>query len=52
MHGGGGMHALGAAMMMFGWGNMRDPADDPVKEAQDGQPSRGEAGADPRDPRR
>ena len=47
--GGGGMQALGAAMMMFGWGNMRDPANNPVKEAQDGQPSRGETGADPLD---
>ena len=49
--GGGGMQALGAAMMMFGWGNMRDPANNPVKEAQEGQPRRGATGADPLDPR-
>jgi hypothetical protein len=49
--GGGGMQALGAAMMLFGWGNMRDPANDPVKEAQDGRALRGESGSDPVDPR-
>jgi hypothetical protein len=49
--GGGGMQALGAAMMLFGWGNMRDPSNNPVKEAQDGRLSRGETGSDPLDPR-
>lgn len=48
--GGGGMQALGAALMMFGWGHMRDPANNPVKEAQEGQRTRGETGADPLDP--
>jgi hypothetical protein len=47
--GGGGMQALGAAIMLFGWGSMRDPTRDPVKEAQDGRLSRGESGADPVD---
>jgi predicted phage tail protein len=48
--GGGGMQALGAAMMLFGWGSMRDPSNNPVKEAQDGRLRRGESGADPLDP--
>jgi hypothetical protein len=44
------MQALGAAMMLFGFGSMRDPSRNPVKEAQEGQPRRGEHGADPLDP--
>ena len=48
--GGGGMQALGAAMMLFGFGSMRDPSRNPVKEAQEGQPRRGEHSADPLDP--
>ena len=47
--GGGGMHALGAAMMMFGWGNMRDPRNDTVAEAKDGRIRRGAWSGDPLD---
>lgn len=35
--GGGGMQALGAALMMFGWGNMRDSSRGTVAEVQDGR---------------
>jgi len=47
--GGGGMQALGAALMMFGWGNMRDPSDNPVAEAKDGRIRRGTYAGDPLD---
>jgi hypothetical protein len=47
--GGKGMQALGMAMMLFGWGNMRDPRNDPVKEAQDGRIRKGESSGDPLD---
>lgn len=49
--GGGGMQALGAAMMMFGWGNMRDPGNNPVAEAKDGRAEKGTPSGDPLDPR-
>jgi hypothetical protein len=49
--GGGGMQALGAAMMMFGWGNMRDPGSNPVAEAKDGRAEKGSPSGDPLDPR-
>ena len=49
--GGGGMQALGAAMMMLGWGNMRDPSNNPVAEAKDGRAEKGSASGDPLDPR-
>jgi hypothetical protein len=39
--GGKGMQAIGMAMMMFGWGNMRDPRNDTVAEAQDGRIRKG-----------
>ena len=42
-----GVQALGAAMMMFGWGNMRDPRNDTVAEAKDGRIRKGEATGDP-----
>ena len=45
--GGGGMQALGAALMMLGWGNMRDPANNPVAEAQDGRLRKGTDSSDP-----
>jgi len=35
--GGGGMQGLGAALMMMGWGNMRDSTRGTVAEAQDGR---------------
>ena len=47
--GGGGMQALGAAMMMFGWGNMRDPRNDTVAEAKDGRIRKGNYSGDPLD---
>jgi hypothetical protein len=45
--GGKGMQAVGMAMMMFGWGNMRDPRNDTVAEAQDGRIRKGTDSADP-----
>lgn len=45
--GGGGMQALGAALMMFGWGHMRDPRNDTVAEAQDGRIRKGTHSGDP-----
>ena len=47
--GGGGMQALGAAMMMFGWGNMRDPSNNPVAEAKDGRAEKGSPSGAPLD---
>ena len=47
--GGGGMQALGAALMMLGWGNMRDPGSNPVAEAQDGRIRKGTHSGDPLD---
>jgi len=44
---GGGSGALGAAMLMFSWGHMRDPSNDTVAEAQDGRIRRGESSGDP-----
>jgi hypothetical protein len=42
------MKAAGMAMMLFGWGNMRDPRDDTVAEAQDGRIRKdNESGAPP-----
>lgn len=48
--GGGGMQALGAALMMLGWGSMRDPSNNPVAEAQDGRIRKGTHSGDPLDP--
>ena len=45
--GGKGMQALGAAMMLFGWGNLRDPRNDTVAEAKDGRIRRGAESGDP-----
>ena len=45
--GGGGMQALGAALMMLGWGNMRDPGNNPVAEAQDGRLRKSEDSGEP-----
>jgi hypothetical protein len=47
--GGGGMRGIGAALMMFGWGNMRDPRNDTVAEAQDGRIRKGTHTGDPLD---
>ena len=49
--GGGGMQALGAAMLMLGWGNMRDASNNPVAEAKDGRAEKGSPSGDPLDPR-
>jgi hypothetical protein len=48
--GGGGMQALGAALMMNFWGNMRDPSNNTIAEAQDGRVRKGEDSGDPLDP--
>ncbi len=47
--GGGGMRGIGAAMMMLGWGFMRDPRNDTVAEAQEGQTRKGSQSGDPLD---
>lgn len=47
--GGGGMQAIGAALMLFGWGNMRDPSNNPVAEAKDGRAEKGSPSGDPLD---
>ena len=39
--------AVGAALMLFGWGNLRDPRNDTVAEAQDGRVRRGNESGDP-----
>jgi hypothetical protein len=49
--GGKSMRAAGAMLMLFGWGNLRDPRNDTVAEAQDGHVRKGnESGAPPADP--
>jgi hypothetical protein len=45
--GGKGMQAMGMAMMMFGWGHMRDPRNDTVAEAQDCRIRKGTHSGDP-----
>ena len=47
--GGGGVRGIGAVMMLFGWGNMRDPRNDTVAEAQDGRIRKGTHSGDPLD---
>jgi hypothetical protein len=47
--GGGGMQALGAAMMLFGFGSFRDPHNSTVAEAQDGRIRKGTHSGDPLD---
>jgi hypothetical protein len=49
--GGGGMKALGAGLLMLGWGTMRDPSSHPVAEAKDGRAEKGSPSGDPLDPR-
>jgi len=45
-----GMRAVGAvALMMFGWGNMRDPSNDTVAEAKDGRIRKGTDSGPPLD---
>ena len=45
--GGGGVRGIGAVMMLFGWGNMRDPRNDTVAEAQEGRIRRSDESGDP-----
>ena len=45
--GGDGVRGIGAVMMLFGWGNMRDPRNDTVAEAQDGRIRKGTHSGDP-----
>lgn len=49
--GGKGFQAVGAAMMLFGWGHLRDPRNDTVAEANEGNVRRGDTSGDPLDPR-
>jgi hypothetical protein len=42
-------HAIGAALMLFGWGNLRDPANNPVAEAKDGRIRKGTNSGGPLD---
>jgi hypothetical protein len=44
-----GFQAIGAALMLFGWGNLRDPASNPVAEAKDGRVRKGNHSGDPLD---
>jgi len=41
--------AMGAVLMLFSWGHMRDPRNDTVAEAQDGRIRRGTNSGDPLD---
>jgi hypothetical protein len=45
--GGKGFHAVGAALMLFGWGNLRDPGSNPVAEARDGRVRKDNETGDP-----
>ena len=49
--GGKGFQAVGAALMLFGWGNLRDPRNDTVAEANEGNVRKGETAGDPPGPR-
>jgi hypothetical protein len=44
---GAGAGALGAVLMMFSWGSMRDPRNDTVAEAQDGRIRKDNESGDP-----
>ena len=41
------MRAAGMMMALFGWGNMRDPRNDTVAEAQEGRARKGTESGDP-----
>jgi hypothetical protein len=41
-----GVRGFGAALMLFGWGHMRDPRNDTVAEANEGRVGRGTDAAD------
>ena len=43
------MHAVGAMLMLFGWGHLRDPRNDTVAEARDGRVRRGTYSGEPLD---
>ena len=43
------VRAMGAAMLMSGWGHMRDPRNDTVAEAKEGRIRRGTYSGDPLD---
>jgi len=47
--GGKGMRSFGAALMLFGWGNLRDPRNDTVAEAKDGRIRKGTDSGPPLD---
>jgi hypothetical protein len=46
-----GVRGFGAALMLFGWGHLRDPRNDTVAEANEGLARKGESAGDPPDPR-
>jgi hypothetical protein len=46
-----GFQAVGAALMLFGWGNLRDPRNDTVAEANEGNVRTGGTAGDPEHPR-
>ncbi len=46
----GGKGAMGAMLIFFSWGHMRDPGNDTVAEAKDGRATRGTHSGDPPDP--
>jgi hypothetical protein len=48
--GGKAVRSFGAALMLFGWGHMRDPRNDTVAEAKDGRVDRGTHSGEPIDP--
>jgi len=50
--GGKGFKAAGAMLMLFGWGNLRDPNNDTVAEARDGRIRKGTHSGDPLDDER
>ena len=45
--GGKSVRAAGMALMLFGWGHMRDPRNDTVAEAKDGRIRKGTESGDP-----
>jgi hypothetical protein len=50
--GGKGFRELGAALMLFGWGHMRDPRNDTVAEANEGSLRKDQTAGDPVTPKR
>ena len=49
--GGKGFQEVGAALMLFGWGHLRDPRNDTVAEANEGNLRKGQTAGDPPTPK-